>query len=111
MAFALSPAGILRGMIDRKDVEHVASLARLALSGEEIELFQQQLGRILEHARRVTSLDTEGVAPTSHAISLSNVFRADEVAPSLSQQEALANAPAAEEGHFRVPRIAEGEDI
>lgn len=93
--------------ITRKDVEHVARLARLALSEEEITLFQGQLRRILEHAERVTSLDTEGVEPTSHAIPLSNVFREDEVGPCLAQDEALANAPEAEEGQFRVPRIIE----
>lgn len=93
--------------ITRKDVEHVARLARLALSEEEITLFQRQLRRILEHAERVTSLDTEGVEPTSHAIPLSNVFREDEVGPCLAQDEALANAPEAEEGQFRVPRIIE----
>lgn len=93
--------------ITRKDVEHVARLARLALSEEEIILFQQQLARILDHAERVTSLDTEGVEPTSHAIPLSNVFREDEVGPCLTQDEALANAPEAESGQFRVPRIIE----
>lgn len=93
--------------ITRKDVEHVARLARLALSEEEITLFQGQLRRILEHAERVTSLDTEGVEPTSHAIPLSNVFREDEVGPCLAQDEALVNAPEAEEGQFRVPRIIE----
>lgn len=93
--------------IHRRDVEHVARLARLALKDDEIELFGGQLSKILEHARRVTALDTEDVPPTSHAISLSNVTRADEVAPGLTQEQALANAPAAEEGYFRVPRIQE----
>lgn len=91
--------------ITRKDVEHVARLARLALSGEELDALQAQLSKILEHAARVTALDTEGVPPTSHAIPLANVVRPDEPAPGLTQEEALALAPAAEEGHFRVPRI------
>jgi aspartyl-tRNA(Asn)/glutamyl-tRNA(Gln) amidotransferase subunit C len=96
--------------ISRKDVEHVARLARLALSEEEIALFQEQLGRVLEHAQRVTSLDTEGVEPTAHAMPLKNVYRADEPAPTLTQDEALAGAPAAEAEHFRVPRIIEEQE-
>lgn len=95
--------------ISRKDVEHVARLARLELTEEEIVLFQEQLGRILEHAARVTALDTEGVPPTAHAIELSNVFRDDELVPGLSHEEALAPAPESEAGHFRVPRIMEEE--
>lgn len=95
--------------ITRKDVEHVARLARLELTEEEIVLFQEQLGRILEHAARVTSLDTEGVPPTAHAIQLANVFRNDELVPGLSHEEALASAPESEAGHFRVPRIIEEE--
>jgi aspartyl-tRNA(Asn)/glutamyl-tRNA(Gln) amidotransferase subunit C len=99
--------------ISRHDVEHVAQLARLALSEEEMALYEEQLGRILEHAARVTSLDTEGVAPTSHPLPLKNVFRPDEPgkpAPSLSHEEAMANGPAVEAGHFRVPRIMEAEE-
>ena len=98
--------------ISRQDVEHVATLARLELTDEEVATFGEQLGRILAHAARVTALDTEGVPPTSHPLPLSNVFRPDVVgapAPCLSQKEALANAPLAEAGHFRVPRILEAE--
>jgi aspartyl-tRNA(Asn)/glutamyl-tRNA(Gln) amidotransferase subunit C len=91
--------------ITREDVDHVARLARLHLSDDEAETLRAQLSKILEHAARVTALDTEGVEATSHAIALSNVFRPDEVAPSLTQKEALANAPLPESGHFRVPRI------
>lgn len=93
--------------ISRRDVEHVARLARLDLDDAEVELFQDQLSRILEHAGRVTALETEDVPPTSHAIKLINVFRSDEVSEGLTQDEALANAPAAEDGYFRVPRILE----
>jgi len=93
--------------IERKEVEHVARLARLALSDDEIDVLKDQLSRILGHAERVTSLETEGVPPTSHAIPLSNVFRADEVVPGLSTEEALSNAPEVEMDHFRVPRILE----
>ena len=99
--------------ISRQDVEHVARLARLALGEEELAIYGEQLGRILEHAARVTSLDTEGIEPTFHPLPLSNVFRPDvpgSPAPGLSQEEALANAPAVESGHFRVPRILEVEE-
>lgn len=95
--------------IDKQQVEHVARLARLDLTEDEKELFQDQLSAILEHAGRVTALDTEGVTPTSHSVPLLNVFRPDDPAPCLDQADALANAPAAEAGHFRVPRILEDE--
>ncbi|MBC7229396.1 MAG: Asp-tRNA(Asn)/Glu-tRNA(Gln) amidotransferase subunit GatC [Actinobacteria bacterium] len=92
-------------MIERKDVEYVAWLARLELSEEEIERFTRQLGQVLEHAERIKSLDTGEVRPTSHPIPLRNVMREDEVRPGLTQQEALSNAPRAEGGYFAVPRI------
>ena len=99
--------------ISREEVIHVARLARLALTEEEIALYGEQLGRILGHAGRVTSLETEGVPPTAQPIALANVFRPDvpnEPAPCLSREEALANAPAVEADHFRVPRILESEE-
>ena len=99
--------------ISREEVIHVARLARLALSEEEIALYGEQLGRILGHADRVTSFDTEGVPPTAQPIALANVFRPDvpnDPARCLSRDEALANAPAVEAGHFRVPRILESEE-
>ena len=96
--------------ISREDVEHVARLARLALTSGEVALFQDQLSKILEHANRVTSLETEGVPATAQVISASNILRADVVVAPLSRDEALANAPEIEAGHFRVPRIKEGED-
>ncbi len=92
-------------MIERRDVEYVAWLARLELSEEEIERFTRQLGQVLEHAERIKSLDTGEVRPTSHPIPLRNVMREDEVRPGLTQQEALSNAPRAEGGYFAVPRI------
>jgi len=96
--------------ISRLEVEHVARLARLALNDDELSLLGDQLSKILDHAGRVTSLNTEGVAPTSHAIALSNVFREDDVVPPLTPEQALAGAPEAEDGHFRVPRILEEND-
>jgi aspartyl-tRNA(Asn)/glutamyl-tRNA(Gln) amidotransferase subunit C len=96
--------------ISREDVVHVARLARLALTDAEIALFEEQLARILDHAERVTSLPTEDVPPTSHAIPLANVMRPDEHEPGLSQEHALAGGPEVEEGHFRVPRIIEDQE-
>ncbi len=93
--------------LTRADVEHVAQLARLALTDDELERFTEQLGVILEHAAQVAALDTEGVEPTAHPLPLVNVLRADAVRPSLEPAEVLAMAPAAEDGRFRVPRILE----
>jgi aspartyl-tRNA(Asn)/glutamyl-tRNA(Gln) amidotransferase subunit C len=93
--------------LTRADVEHVAQLARLALTDDELERFTEQLGVILEHAAQVAALDTAGVEPTAHPVPLVNVLRADDVRPSLDPSEVLAMAPAAEEGRFRVPRILE----
>lgn len=93
--------------LDRAAVDHVARLARLDLGEEERERMQAELTQILGHADRIQSLDLDGVPPTSHSVPLSNVLRRDEVAPSLPPEEALANAPEAEDGRFRVPRIIE----
>jgi aspartyl-tRNA(Asn)/glutamyl-tRNA(Gln) amidotransferase subunit C len=93
--------------LDRAAVDHVARLARLDLSEEERERMQVELTQILGHVERIQSLELDGVDPTSHAIPLRNVMRPDEERPSLAQDEALANAPAAEDGRFRVPRIIE----
>lgn len=95
--------------IDRAAVDHVARLARLALSEAERDRMSQELAKILEHAERIQALDLEGVEPTAHAVPLTNVMRPDEPRPGLSRDEALANAPAAEDGRFRVPRILEEE--
>ena len=84
-------------------------LARLALSDDEVERFAEQLGVILEHADDVASLDLEGVEPTAHPLPLQNVFRDDEVRASLDRDEVLAQAPAVEDGRFRVPRIMREE--
>ncbi len=91
--------------LSRHDVLHVARLARLTLTDEEVERFTDQLGAVLEHAADVSALDTEGVPPTAHPLPLQNVFRDDEVQPPLDRDEVLAQAPAAEDGRFRVPRI------
>ncbi len=91
--------------ISIEDVEHVAKLARLALSEDEKETFRRQLSDVLEHARIISEVDTSDVPPTSHALPLSNVFRHDRSRPSLPIDEVTSNADWAEEGSFRVPRI------
>jgi len=90
-------------------VEHVAALAQLALSAQEKELFREQLSSILESAERLQELDTEAISPTPTVLPLENIMRDDEVQPSLPLADVLANAPAQEEGYFRVPLILEGE--
>lgn len=91
--------------IERKDVEHVARLARLALTEEEKELIQMQLETMIEYAAILKEVDTEGVEPAAHGVSLTNVLRPDERRPSLPREKALANAPEARDGYFYVPRI------
>ena len=91
------------------DVDHVARLARLALTSEERERFRRQLGIILEHAERVGEVAAEDVPPTSHPVPRTNVYRPDEVGPCLTTEEALAGAPEVEDGRFKVPPILEEE--
>ncbi len=92
-------------LLTRADVEHVARLARLALTDAEIDEFTVQLGGILEHAASVGALDTIDVPPTSHPLPLVNVFRDDVVRVGLSRDEVLASAPEVQDGRFQVPRI------
>ena len=91
--------------ISRDEVLHVAKLARLALTEEEIERFRGQLSAILEAVGKVSELDLEGVPPTSHPLDLVNVLAEDDPVPSLSRDEALANAPDPENGFFGVPPV------
>lgn len=91
--------------ISTEDVAHVATLARLRLSDEELQQFTGQLAAVLDHARDVEALDTEGVPPTAHPLPLVNVLRDDVVGPSLERDEVLAQAPSVEADRFRVPRI------
>jgi len=93
--------------ITREQVEHVAKLARLAIGEEEKALFARQLSSILTYAQTLNRLDTSSVEPTSHVIPIQNVFREDEVRPSLSREQAFANAPDTDAGCFRVPKIIE----
>lgn len=94
-----------RPPLGREDVAHVAALARLALSEEELDRFTGQLARVLDHAADVAALDLTGVAPTAHPFPVANVLRPDEPRPGLDRHEVLAQAPAVEDDRFRVPRI------
>lgn len=89
------------------DVTYVAELARLNLTAEETALFQTQLAEVLEHAARLQELDLGAVEAAAHALPAANVFREDEPRPSLTQEEALRNAPRAANGLFIVPRVIE----
>jgi aspartyl-tRNA(Asn)/glutamyl-tRNA(Gln) amidotransferase subunit C len=98
--------------LSKKDVEHVARLARLALSEEEKERYTQQLGQILTYIEKMSALDTTNVTPTSHVLPLSNVWREDKVEPSTSAtlgspEEIVANAPEHEGQLFKVKKIIE----
>lgn len=93
------------GAISRDEVAHLARLARLAVTDEELSVFASQLDVILGSVARVGEVAAEDIPPTSHAVPLENVFRPDVLRPGLSQEQALSGAPAAEEGRFRVPRI------
>ena len=89
------------------DVGYVARLARLNLTPEETALFQGQLNQVLEYMNQLRAQDVAGVEPTAHARSLANVFRADDPAPGLDRETVLAQAPAARQGLFILPRIIE----
>ena len=96
--------------ISRDDVVHVAKLARLDLTEEELELFTPQLAAVLDHAADVEALDVADVPPTAHPYPLRNVFRHDEIRPSLDRDEVLGQAPAVEDRRFKVPPIL-GEEL
>jgi aspartyl-tRNA(Asn)/glutamyl-tRNA(Gln) amidotransferase subunit C len=90
-------------MIDREQVLHVAKLARLKLTDDEVEKMTGELSKILEHVERMEALDIEGVEPTSHVVALENVLREDVPRPSLPRERALEQAPDATDDGFRVP--------
>ncbi|ASA24144.1 Asp-tRNA(Asn)/Glu-tRNA(Gln) amidotransferase subunit GatC [Paenibacillus donghaensis] len=93
--------------ISRQDVQHVAKLARLQLSSEEEATLTEQMNAILQYADKLNELDTENVKPTAQVLQVSNVMREDVVKESLSQEDALLNAPEEEDGHFKVPAVLE----
>ena len=90
-----------------EEVLHIARLARIALSDDDVQRFTAQLSGILDHFTALAAVDTEGLEPTAHPLPLSNVMREDLVAPSLPQAEALANAPRQEDGYVRVRAVLE----
>jgi len=94
-------------MISREDVEHVARLARLALTAEELERMRTQLNAILVHIDALKAVDTDGIEPTSYAVPLVNVMRDDEPQPPFPAEAMLGNAPDRSGEFFRVPRIIE----
>jgi len=91
--------------ITRQEVEHVAMLARLEITEEELKTYTEQLNSILEYAAMLEKLNTEDIKPTAHAVPIHNVLREDVVKTSMDREKALSNAPDAEEGFFKVPRI------
>lgn len=93
--------------ISIKDVEHVAKLARLSLTEDEKKLYAEQLGRIIDNFNELSKVDTTGVEPLSHALPIVNVLREDIVKKSLGREKLMENAPATENGFFRVPRIGD----
>ncbi len=96
--------------ISREEVAHLARLARLAVTEEELDMFAGQLDVILQAVARVGEVAAEHIPPTSHSVPLTNVFRPDEPVPGLTRDDALAGAPDAAEDRFRVPRILNEEE-
>ena len=94
-----------KGQLTRDEVAHLARLARLAVTDEELDLFAGQLAAVLDAVAQVNKAPVEDVTPTTHAVPMTNVFRPDVARPSLPQDVVLAGAPAAEDGRIRVPRI------
>jgi len=95
--------------ISRDEVAHLAHLARLAVTEQELDTFADQLGVILEAVARVGEVTAADIPPTSHAVPLTNVMRDDVEVPGLSREDALAGAPDAADDRFRVPRILDEE--
>jgi aspartyl-tRNA(Asn)/glutamyl-tRNA(Gln) amidotransferase subunit C len=92
-------------MISREDVEHISWLASIKISDEEKDEFVEQFNSILEYFHQLDEVETEGIEPTYRVVDLANVFRDDTTSKSLSQEEALKNAPRRENGYFKSPRI------
>lgn len=93
--------------LSRQQVQHIATLARVGLSEEEIERFREQLSVILDYFERLREVDTEGVPATAHTLAMHNVWRDDEVEPSCDREDVLVNAPIRERDYFRVSVILE----
>ncbi|SFP32877.1 Asp-tRNA(Asn)/Glu-tRNA(Gln) amidotransferase subunit GatC [Salibacterium halotolerans] len=93
--------------ITKDQVKHVAHLARLSITEEEVDTFTEQLDNIIEFAEQLNELDTEDVEPTTHVLDIHNVLRKDEQRPSLDREDALKNAPDQEDGQVKVPSVLE----
>ena len=93
--------------IDRKEVEHVAQLARLRFDEAQLDMFMHQMNNILEYFDKLQDLDTSDIEPTSHAVVMNNIFRADEEEKLFNRNLMLENAPEKEKGCFKVPKIIE----
>jgi aspartyl-tRNA(Asn)/glutamyl-tRNA(Gln) amidotransferase subunit C len=91
--------------ISRAEVAHLARLARLAVTEQELDTFAAQLDVILTSVARVGKVAADDIRPTSHAVPLTNVFRSDQIRPGLTQEQALAGAPVKSQGRFQVPQI------
>jgi aspartyl-tRNA(Asn)/glutamyl-tRNA(Gln) amidotransferase subunit C len=91
--------------LTREQVVHIAALARLSLTDEELALYQEQLSAVLEYAERLQALDTDAIPPTATVLPVRNVLRADEPRASMARDDILANAPQAEDGCFRVQAV------
>ncbi|EKU71553.1 aspartyl/glutamyl-tRNA(Asn/Gln) amidotransferase, C subunit [Selenomonas sp. F0473] len=94
--------------VTENDLERTARLSRLAIPADEKEDALARLGDFLSYVDNLSGVDTEGVQPTTYALPIENVFRADEVCPSLPNEAALSNAPLQEDGYFKVPKVLEG---
>ena len=92
-------------MISEEEVKHVAKLARLELTDEEVQKYSKQLGDILKYVEQMNEIDTTGIEPMPHAIPVTNVMREDEVKYEQTKEELMKNAPYEEDGFFRVPKI------
>ena len=101
----VSGSGGSRAVLTRADVDHLAHLARLELTDDELDTYVGQLSVILDSVAAVTAVASGDIEPTTHAVPLTNVYRPDVVVPGLTQQQALAGAPSAQDGRFRVPQI------
>lgn len=99
------PGGTEHRTVSREDVAHLAHLARLAVADDELDRYAEQLDVILHSVAAVAAVAADDIEPTSHAVPLINVYREDVVRPGLTPEEALAMAPAADAGRFRVPQI------
>ncbi|MGD8969033.1 MAG: Asp-tRNA(Asn)/Glu-tRNA(Gln) amidotransferase subunit GatC [Anaerolineae bacterium] len=93
--------------LSREEVEHIADLARLALSDEEVARYQGQLSTILEHFEHLQELETDDIPPTASVLPLRSVMRADQARPPLERERILQNAPEARDGCFKVPAVLE----